>query len=60
MLKEKKCNVMQIYCLDDNGYWIKRSIFINMDETFMQGMHNVLRDKKIKNTSTAMKEVIYV
>lgn len=51
---------MQIYCLDENGFWNKRCIFLNMDETFMDGMNVIFRDKSIKNTSASSKEIIYV
>lgn len=60
MLKAKVKQVMQIYCLDENGFWNKRCIFLNMDETFMDGMNVIFRDKSIKNTSASSKEIIYV
>lgn len=32
-LDDCDCTVMQIYCLNDNGYFRKRALFINVDET---------------------------
>lgn len=31
-LDDCNCKVMQIYCLNDNGYFRKRALFINVDE----------------------------
>lgn len=59
MLETKNKSVMQIYCLDDNGYWNKRCIFLNMDETFMSGMNVIFRDKTIKNTNSSTKDIVY-
>ena len=32
-LDDCDCTVMQIYCLNDRGYFRKRALFINVDET---------------------------
>ncbi len=32
-LDDCDCTVMQIYCLNDSGYFRKRALFINVDET---------------------------
>lgn len=56
----KKCTVQQAQVLDKNGHWMKRSIFMNMDETFIYGLKKVLNDKTIPNTYSTNRTVLYV
>lgn len=56
----KECYVQQAQVLDNNGYWLKRSVFMNMDETFIYGLKKVLNDKTIPNTYSTNRRVLYV
>lgn len=56
----KECYVQQVQVLDKNGYWLKRSVFMNMDETFIYGLKKVLNDKTIPNTYSTNRRVLYV
>lgn len=56
----KECYVQQVQVLDKNGYWLKRSVFMNMDETFICGLKKVLNDKTIPNTYSTNRRVLYV
>lgn len=56
----KECYVQQAQVLDTNGYWLKRSVFMNMDETFIYGLKKVLNDKTIPNTYSTNRRVLYV
>lgn len=55
----KECYVQQAQVLDNNGYWLKRSVFMNMDETFIYGLKKVLNDKTIPNTYSTNRRVLY-
>lgn len=55
------CNVMQMQVLDDNSYWMKRSIFLNMESPiFIKGLKKVREDKTIPNTYSTVRSVQYV
>lgn len=55
-----KGKVMQIYILDEKGYWIREILFINIEKSIPETIKNLLpKLKKCKNTSTAIKEVVY-
>lgn len=59
MLKE--CTVQQIQCLDDEGYWMKRTIFLNMESPiFCKGLQRVINDKTVPNSYTTKRRVLYV
>lgn len=55
----KECAVQQIQCLDDEGYWMKRTIFLNMESPiFVKGLAKVVNDKTIPNTYTTIRRVL--
>lgn len=55
-----KGKVMQIYILDDKGYWIRESLFINIEKSIPETIKDLLpKLKKCKNTSTTIKGVLY-
>lgn len=53
--------VAQIQCLDENGYWIKRSLFINLENGFdFEFFKNkILPDKTIQDSYTTVRSVLY-
>ena len=61
MYTVNNCSVMQVQCLDENGYWIKRSVFVVSDD-FNEFFK--IYQKKIKNTCvdsyTTFRRVLYV
>ena len=55
-----KTNVAQIQILDKNGYWLKRSVFINVNS--LNEYTHVFTKKilgKVPRTYTTMREVLY-
>lgn len=55
-----KTNVAQIQILDKNGYWLKRSVFINVNS--LNEYTYVFTKKilgKVPRTYTTMREVLY-
>ena len=52
--------VQQIQCLDEKGYWVKRSIFLNHGKSFAKGLTKVINDKTIVNSYSTNKVVHYV
>lgn len=54
-----KCGVQQIQVLDENGYWMRRTIFLNMDKTFCKGLAKVVNDKTVPNSYTTVRKVLY-
>ena len=60
MLNSEESNVMQIQCLDDEGYWLKHSYFLNMNSpTFCSMFKKILNDKNITNTYSTVRSVEY-
>lgn len=52
--------VMQIQCLDENGYWLRRSVFLNMESPiFVKGLRKVIHDKTIPDTYSTVRSVEY-
>lgn len=51
-------SVQQAICLDENGKWAGRSIYLNMDKTFCKGLQKVLNDKTVKNTYSTNRRVL--
>ena len=51
--------VQQVQCLDEKGYWIHRTIFLNMDKTFCKGLTKVINDKTVPNSYTTVRKVEY-
>lgn len=60
MLDENACFVQQVQCLDPEGYWVKRTVFLNMDKTFKYGLMKVLNDKTIVNSYSTNRKILYV
>lgn len=54
-----KCSVMQIQVLDEKTYWLRRNIYLNMDENFCKGLQKVCNDKTAPRTYSTVKEVLY-
>lgn len=54
-----KCSVQQIQVLDEKGYWLKRTIFLNMDKNFCKGLTKVVNDKTVPNSYTTVRSVLY-
>ena len=54
------CNVLQMQCLDEDGYWTKRTIFLNMDSNFKNGLKKVAEDKSISDSYSTVRSVLYV
>ena len=52
--------VQQVQCIDEKGYWTKRSVFLNMDETFILGLKKVVNDKTIVNSYSIVRSVLHV
>ena len=51
---------MQIYILDEKGYWTRESLFVNVEKSIPETIKELLpKLKKYKNTSTAIKGVLY-
>ena len=55
-----KCSVMQIQVLDENTYWLRRNIYLNMDENFNKGLMKVCKDKSVPRTYSTVRAVEYV
>lgn len=51
--------VQQVQCLDEKGYWMHRTIFLNMDKTFCKGLTKVINDKTVPNSYTTVRKVEY-
>ena len=61
MLNEYKSSVQQIQCLDDAGYWLHRTVFLNMESPiFAKGLQKVINDKTIPNSYSTARSVLYV
>lgn len=54
-----KCGVQQVQVLDDKGYWMYRTIFLNMDKTFCKGLTKVVNDKTVPNSYSTVRMVYY-
>ena len=55
------CNVMQMQVLDNDSYWMKRTIFLNMEAPiFIKGLKKVREDKTIPNTYSSVRSVEHV
>ena len=53
-------SVQQIQVLDDKGYWLHRTVFLNMESPiFVKGLKKVINDKTIPNTYSVVRSVIY-
>ena len=51
--------VMQMQVIDENSFWAKRTIFLNMNEpTFMKGLKKIREDKTIVNTYSTVRGVL--
>lgn len=60
MLEENKCSIQQIQVLNDSGYWLKRTILLNMESPiFVKGLKKVINDKTIPRTYTTVRSVLY-
>ena len=46
--------------VDENTYWLRRNIYLNMDENFNKGLIKVCKDKSVPRTYSTVKEVLYV
>ena len=55
-----KCSVQQIQVLDNKGYWMRRNIYLNMDENFLKGLKKVVNDHSVPNSYTTVRKVEYV
>lgn len=53
-----ECSVQQAICLDENGKWVGRNIYLNMDNTFCKGLQKVLNDRTVKNTYSTNRKVL--
>lgn len=52
--------VQQVQCIDEKGYWTKRSVFLNMDETFIYGLKKVVNDRTIVDSYSTVRSVLHV
>ena len=53
------CGVQQIQVLDKDGFWMRRNIYLNMDETFIKGLKKVVNDRSVPNSYTTVRKIQY-